>query len=474
MTITLRTALPELYNDLCEVIRLFYGECEIHEDADGEICIVHIVEDEKHVVRVGNVEKTAPLTPVGEDELENKRLCKRAVKNTVYAALKELTGKRIPWGSLTGIRPTRLFYEQLAAGLDEEAACRALMEKFDVSREKAELLRDIARVQRGMEQPKAGEIDVYVGIPFCRTRCSYCSFAAVDLKHGGKLTDGYVEAVTREMQLVRGDLSQYKVRGLYIGGGTPTALTCAQLDRVIGTALECFPGAREFTVEAGRPDTLDDEKLRMLRAHGVDRVSLNPQTMNDETLRRVGRDHTAEDIRRMYDEMHGMGFSVINMDLILGLPGETAEDVARTLDAIAELTPENLTVHTLAIKRAAALRQTGYHADEEEAMRMVELAAHRAREVGYQPYYLYRQKYMAGNLENVGYCKPGTASIYNVDIMEEIMPIAAFGAGAISKWLYPAARRIERAPNVKNIEQYIARVDEMAERKRALWNEEGK
>ena len=474
MTITLRTALPELYNDLCEVIRLFYGECEIHEDADGEICIVHSVEDEKHVVRVENVEKTAPLTPVGEDELENKRLCKRAVKNTVYAALKELTGKRIPWGSLTGIRPTRLFYEQLAAGLDEEAACRALMEKFDVSREKAELLRDIARVQRGMEQPKAGEIDVYVGIPFCRTRCSYCSFAAVDLKHGGKLTDGYVEAVTREMQLVRGDWSQYKVRGLYIGGGTPTALTCAQLDRVIGTALECFPGAREFTVEAGRPDTLDDEKLRMLRAHGVDRVSLNPQTMNDETLRRVGRDHTAEDIRRMYDEMHGMGFSVINMDLILGLPGETAEDVARTLDAIAELTPENLTVHTLAIKRAAALRQTGYHADEEEAMRMVELAAHRAREMGYQPYYLYRQKYMAGNLENVGYCKPGTASIYNVDIMEEIMPIAAFGAGAISKWLYPAARRIERAPNVKNIEQYIARVDEMAERKRALWNEEGK
>ena len=213
MTITLRTALPELYNDLCEVIRLFYGECEIHEDADGEICIVHTVEDEKHVVRVENVEKTAPLTPVGEDELENKRLCKRAVKNTVYAALKELTGKRIPWGSLTGIRPTRLFYEQLAAGLDEEAACRALMEKFDVSREKAELLRDIARVQRGMEQPKAGEIDVYVGIPFCRTRCSYCSFAAVDLKHGGKLTDGYVEAVTREMQLVRGDLSQYKCAG---------------------------------------------------------------------------------------------------------------------------------------------------------------------------------------------------------------------------------------------------------------------
>ena len=154
MTITLRTALPELYNDLCEVIRLFYGECEIHEDADGEICIVHTVEDEKHVVRVENVEKNAPLTPVGEDELENKRLCKRAVKNTVYAALKELTGKRIPWGSLTGIRPTRLFYEQLAAGLDEEAACRALMEKFDVSREKAELLRDIARVQRGMEQPK--------------------------------------------------------------------------------------------------------------------------------------------------------------------------------------------------------------------------------------------------------------------------------------------------------------------------------
>ena len=256
MTITLRTALPELYNDLCEVIRLFYGECEIHEDADGEICIVHTVEDEKARRARGKRRKTVPLTPIGEDELENKRLCKRAVKNTVYAALKELTGKRIPWGSLTGIRPTRLFYEQLAAGLDEEAACRALMEKFDVSRERRSCCATSHVCREAWSSPRQGEIDVYVGIPFCRTRCSYCSFAAVDLKHGGKLTDGYVEAVTREMQLVRGDLSQYKVRGLYIGGGTPTALTCAQLDRVIGTALECFPGAREFTVEAGRPDTL--------------------------------------------------------------------------------------------------------------------------------------------------------------------------------------------------------------------------
>ena len=191
--------------------------------------------------------------------------------------------------------------------------------------------------------------------------------------------------------------------------------------------------------------------------------------MNDETLRRVGRDHTAADIERVYGRMRQMGFSCINMDLILALPGETARDVERTLTRVARLAPENLTVHTLALKRAAALRFTDYAADESEAQDMVESAAAAARGMGLAPYYLYRQKYMAGNLENVGYCRPGLASLYNIDIMEEIAPIAAFGAGAISKWLYPAARRIERAPNVKNVEQYIARVEEMAARKRALW-----
>ena len=467
--VTLHTDLPELTNDLCDVIRLFLGECEINEEPGGSLTVVHTMGQE-HVVTVGDARAVAALTKVGADELENKRLCKRAVKNAVYQAMKQATGRKPPWGSLTGIRPTRLFYEQLSAGCDEETACRNLEALFDVDREKVELLRDIARIQSGMEMPGRDDLDVYVGIPFCRTRCSYCSFAATDLKHGGKLTEPYVEAVTREMRLVAGDLQHKKIRGLYIGGGTPTALTRDQLARVIDCALECFPGAQEFTVEAGRPDTIDRDMLEMLRSRGVGRVSLNPQTMCDETLRRVGRAHTTADIERVYAMMRDMDFAVINMDLIMALPGETLDDVKYTLERVARLMPDNLTVHTLAIKRAAALRTEGYAADERVAQEMVTLASRAARGMGLSPYYLYRQKYMAGNLENVGYCRPGAPSIYNVDIMEEIAPIAAFGAGAISKWLYPAARRIERAPNVKNIEQYIARVDEMAQRKRALWS----
>ena len=467
--VTLHTDLPELTNDLSDVIRLFLGECEITQEPGGSLTVAHTMGQE-HVVTVGDARAVAALTPVGADELENKRLCKRAVKNAVYQAMKQATGRKPPWGSLTGIRPTRLFYEQLSAGCDEETACRNLEALFDVDREKVELLRDIASIQSGMELPGREDLDVYVGIPFCRTRCSYCSFAATDLKHGGRLTEPYVEAVTREMRLVSGDLQHKRVRGLYIGGGTPTALTRDQLARVIDCALECFPGAQEFTVEAGRPDTIDRDMLEMLRSRGVGRVSLNPQTMCDETLQRVGRAHTAADIERVYAMMRDMDFAVINMDLIMALPGETLDDVKYTLERVAKLMPDNLTVHTLAIKRAAALRTEGYAADERVAQEMVTLSARAARSMGLSPYYLYRQKYMAGNLENVGYCRPGAPSIYNVDIMEEIAPIAEFGAGAISKWLYPAARRIERAPNVKNIEQYIARVDEMAQRKRALWS----
>lgn len=468
--ITLTTVIHEYYNDLCDIIRLFTGACTIDEEAGG-MPISHTIEQGQHVIRAPEVEVRTPLTPEMGDELENKRVRKRAIKNALYDAMKQITGRKPPWGSLTGVRPTRLLYEQMMEGHDETQACKNMEDIFDVDPDKMMLLRDIIRIQNTMGAPKQNDLDVYVGIPFCRTRCSFCSFAATDLKHGGQLTGPYVEALIREMMLLKDDLSSHKMRGLYIGGGTPTALTHDELSRVIDAALECFPGAKEFTVEAGRPDTIDQQMLTMLKSKGVDRISINPQSMNDETLRRIGRDHTAQDIRRVYEMMREMDFGVINMDLIMALPGETIDDVKRTLEEVAKLAPDNLTVHTLAIKRTAALHDQGYTADEHVAQAMVTLAAQAARDMGLMPYYLYRQKYMAGNLENVGYCKPDSPSIYNVDIMEEIAPIAAFGAGAISKWLYPTARRIVRAPNVKNIENYIARVDEMAQRKRALWKE---
>ena len=254
-----------------------------------------------------------------------------------------------------------------------------------------------------------------------------------------------------------------------MGGGTPTALTAIQMDGLLREANRLFPGAREWTVEAGRPDTIDRDKLRALQSNGVTRISVNPQTFSDETLRVIGRAHTAAQTVEAYELARSMGFHHINMDLIAALPGETEEDFFRSLARTIELQPESVTVHTLAIKRSSRLHEKGYaQADAEAAARMVDGARRALHEAGYAPYYLYRQKYMAGNLENVGYAKPGCACLYNIDNMEETTRILAHGAGAITKWLFPRERRIERAPNVRNIEQYIGRVDEMAARKRAL------
>lgn len=467
-SVCLQTPLTELYNDLGDVVRLFFGEVSVSAEK-GDLCIVHSMDELGHLVRIGECSARRPLTPACSDPLLEKRLRKRAAKSCLYDALKAYTGQKPPWGSLTGIRPTRLFFEQLEQGKSMEEAERALCKTFDLDADKASLLRQIAQVQRALSMPKPGDIDVYVGIPFCTTRCTYCSFAATDLKHGGPLVDPYVEAVQREMRLCAPSLAGYRVRCIYIGGGTPTALRVDQLAQVIETAKECFPCQGEFTVEAGRPDTITPEMLKMLREHGVGRVSVNPQTMNDETLRRIGRAHSAGDVVRAFGQIREAGFDAVNMDVILGLPGETLRDVEDTLSRIQQLDPDNLTVHTLAIKRASKLHELGQQPETPQAQQMVDFARQRAGEMGMEPYYLYRQKYMAGNLENVGYAKPGKACLYNVDIMEEIAPIAAFGAGAISKWLYPRTRRIERAPNVKNIEQYIQRVEEMARRKQALW-----
>ena len=374
----------------------------------------------------------------------------------------------------------------------DEAVQRVIRE-FDVSPDRARLLAEIAQMQRGILRPAEGEFDLYIGIPFCTTRCSYCSFASGEIGDG-RLVAPYVEALTREIRLC-GEMIRargLKLRAGYVGGGTPTAIPCADLERILSAAQEAFPGAVEWTVEAGRPDTIDREKLAMLKSRGIGRISVNPQTFSDETLARIGRKHTGADTVRAYELARSMGFDDINMDLIAALPGETPEVFSRTLDRVIELDPESVTVHALAIKRSSRLHEKlhvegGGHAPAaaDGAAEMIAMARARLTAGGWRPYYLYRQKYMAGNLENVGYAKPGRACLYNIGNMEETASVLALGAGAITKWLYdreasvPEAEvealrfanlqlRIERAPNVRNIEQYIARVDEMAARKRAL------
>ena len=413
--------------------------------------------------------------PDDEDErlriLHRKRAARRLVKQAMYNLCREATGVHPPWGSLTGIRPTHLMYEALDQGLSMEEAAARLQSAFDVTEEKTALLRDIVRVQRQLPPPGDAWMDVYIGIPFCTTRCAYCSFSSGELGKG-KLVEPYLDALFHEMRegaaLLRD--SGKHLRAVYVGGGTPTALNEDQLARLMEQMTALYPGAMEYTVEAGRPDTITMGKLNVIREAGVGRISINPQTMNDRTLQVIGRAHTAAQVEEAYAMARAARIHHINMDVIAGLPGENLEDFAHTMAAARRLKPESLTVHTLAIKRSSRMHlENAPLPDGDTAAAMVRMGLETARAMGLEPYYLYRQKYMAGNQENVGYALPGHACQYNVDIMEETTHILALGAGGISKRVYPEEGHIGRAPNVSNIEQYIARVAEMAERKRALF-----
>ena len=465
--------------DFADVVRMFLGDVTVRPGPGDEATYKHTVSERDGAwidAWTCGAEAYSSTQPVfGTTPLEAKRYRKRAAKMGLYGLLKRQTGIDPPWGALTGIRPTRLVYEQLEDGVSLSEAIRRMGEVFDVKPDKARLLEEIVAMQQGVRVPEEGQFDLYIGIPFCTTRCAYCSFSSGELGDG-RLTEPYVGALIREIGLCREIAAEkgLRPRAGYVGGGTPTAISCGQLRRILAAAMEAFPGAVEWTVEAGRPDTIDREKLKMLREMGVGRISVNPQSFSDETLRRIGRAHTGEDTLRAFALAREEGFSHINMDVIAALPGETIADFRRTLETVIALRPESVTVHSLAIKRSSRLHEQltkeGGHTQVgvSEAGDMIDFARRALAEGGWRPYYLYRQKYMAGNLENVGYALPGNACLYNIGNMEETASVLALGAGAITKWLFDRQRRIERAPNVKNIEEYITRVDEMARRKRDI------
>ncbi|MBQ6716104.1 MAG: coproporphyrinogen dehydrogenase HemZ [Clostridia bacterium] len=482
-SVRLLTNLDWLYPELCEVIRLFLGDIPITPDA-GERILKHIHEENsgewiETACIEGGILKTHTVKAV-YGGLEEKRTLKRAAKTAVFLLMSETMNRMPPWGSLTGIRPTRLIYEGMTRGMSLDEAEKWVQDEFFVSSEKASLLKEIVTMQEGIINPPDDTFDLYIGIPFCVTRCAYCSFASGEIGNG-KLTGPYVDALIQEIRETAAFMNKLglRLRAGYMGGGTPTSLSASQIGRILDVAMNEFPGAAEWTVEAGRPDTIDKEKLLTLKKNGVDRISVNPQTFNDETLKVIGRRHTSEETLAAFRLARELGFDHINMDLIAALPGENFEDFERTLSIVTDLNPESVTVHSLAIKRSSKLHEqltvqgTSHNqADCETADRMIRYARNTLSEGGWHPYYLYRQKYMAGNLENVGYAKRGKACLYNIGNMEETAKVLALGAGAISKWIFPRERRIERAPNVKNIEQYIARVHEMTERKKKLILEE--
>ncbi|MBR3928679.1 MAG: coproporphyrinogen dehydrogenase HemZ [Clostridia bacterium] len=478
-SVRLTTNLDWLYPELSEVIRLFLGDIPIAPDA-GAVEIAHIHTEEngmwtENAVLDGNFSRSHCVKKVSGG-LEEKRTLKRAAKTALFLLMSQALDRMPPWGSLTGIRPTRLIYEGMSRGMTLEEAENWVKQEFFVSDEKASLLKEIVTMQKGIIEPPKDTFDLYIGIPFCVTRCAYCSFASGEIGNG-KLTEPYVDALIQEIRETSAFMKKMnlRLRAGYMGGGTPTSLSADQLDRILKEAMHHFPDAVEWTVEAGRPDTIDKDKLLVIRNNHVDRISVNPQTFKDETLKIIGRRHTSEETLRAFHLAREIGFDHINMDLIAALPGEDFKDFERTLSIVTDLNPESVTVHSLAIKRSSKLHEqltvqgTSHNqADCEMADDMIRYARKTLSALGWRPYYLYRQKYMAGNLENVGYAKPGKACLYNIGNMEETARVLALGAGAISKWIFPRERRIERAPNVKNIEEYIARVHEMTERKRIL------
>jgi coproporphyrinogen dehydrogenase HemZ len=409
-------------------------------------------------------------------ELKDKRAFKREVRRGVYTLLSGHTGKRLPWGMLTGIRPAKIVHELMDEGLDRSRIESRLTGYFMVSPAKAGLLYRVAEAEREiLSNTPAGTVSLYIGIPFCATRCLYCSFASNTASSVSGLLDTYIASLKKEIALTAGLLADrgLKLQNIYIGGGTPTVLDTQALKGLLDFVEKQFElaGVREYTLEAGRPDSLDGEKLLAIRESAVNRISINPQTMNDATLKLIGRNHTPDDVLRAFELAREAGFDNINMDVIMGLPGEDAGMFEHTLRQVRGLCPESLTVHALAVKRASGLA-AGMGAfrrlPDAEADNMMDTAVKYAGEMGLHPYYLYRQKNIAGNLENTGFCKPGRESLYNVQIMEERQSIIAVGAGAVTKVVYPGENRIERAFNVKNPEEYIRRVDEMLERKKKL------
>jgi len=480
MTIRLYTPLSEHFSDLAEVARVFFPGADIVQGEAGACDIAHETRPEHGEKGVWaedaftfEGETFRWTTLVSGDRWERKRRRKRGMKQCLYYLLRRRTGIHPPWGSLTGIRPTRLFYDRLGRGDKPFEARRALIQLYDLHEDRARLLEDTVLTQRGMVGAQENAVDLYVSIPFCASRCAYCSFFSEAIGKGKKVGP-YLEALLKEMDAVAELIEKngLALRALYVGGGTPTALSAMSLQKLLSQLRARFPGAPEWTVEAGHPDTIDLDKLAVLLDMGVTRLCVNPQTMNDHTLAAIGRGHTRADTERAFALARSMGFRNINMDVIAALPGEGPEDFFRTLGAIEALGPDNLTVHTLARKHGSRLNEFGFEpAEAEVATTMVEMGAAFARDMGMRPYYLYRQKYVAGNLENVAYAKPGKECLYNVDIMEETTSILAVGAGAVSKRVFPKEKRIERAPNVGDVGHYLSRVDEMIARKRRLWRE---
>ena len=483
--LAVRLSKPQFEYDIHSIVKAFYPAetVKVFEEgtkdfeSDGDNPSIAIWFEERAIrVNLSGTEHEAVLS-----RPEERPVVKNELKQLLYRVLSDHTGKELPWGTLTGIRPTKIamqFLEENAPGtqnpMTEADILSYMQETYYCSEEKALLAIDIAKREKRILADIHYEkgYSLYIGIPFCPTTCLYCSFTSFPIFSWKDRVGEYLTALEKEIDFVREACQDKILDSVYIGGGTPTTLEPEELRRLLSKVRASFDFSqvKEFTVEAGRADSITRDKLRVLKEFGVTRISVNPQTMNQETLNIIGRRHTVEQVEEAFRLAREEGFTNINMDLILGLPGETKEHVERTMEAVTRLCPDSLTVHSLAIKRASRLSlwieengiETLHNTDE-----TMEIAAEGAARMNMKPYYLYRQKNMSGNFENVGYATEGNYGIYNILIMEEKQTIMALGAGTISKAVYPDGR-IERCDNVKDVALYIEKIDEMIDRKRKL------
>ena len=468
--------------DIHSLVKAFFSDCEvkvlfndttISSDEGVPDIFVNYINDKEILCSIVGA-KPFEAKKLIADGLDSHEL-KNSIKRLLYECCSEYLDRKLPWGGLTGIRPTKIARELLDSGSTEDETLQFMKEYYLVSDEKSELSVDIAQRERSLLaklHPEKG-YSLYIGIPFCPTTCLYCSFTSYPICSWKNRVPEYLKALFKEIDYVAESFKDKTLDTVYIGGGTPTTLEPDELDELLGylTSKIDMSDVLEFTVEAGRPDSITKDKMAVLKKYNVTRVSVNPQTMNQKTLDYIGRRHTVEETIDIFNMVRGLGFDNINMDIILGLPGENVDEVAHTIEVIKELKPDNLTVHSLAIKRASRMAQW----IEENGFSMInntddtmEVATKGARDMGMKPYYLYRQKNMSGNFENTGYALPGKEGLYNILIMEEVQTIVACGAGTVTKRVYGDGR-IERCDNVKDVNLYISKIEEMIDRKRQLF-----
>ena len=462
----------KLYSELILIVKLFYSNHELENlniQINQEISLISNCLH--NTVTITNNKQTLFNNSVNLTDYELKDLAKykkHYSKIALYEALSKFTKKTLPWGSLTGIRPTKLFYELKQISGSSLIAKNDLINKYHVSPEKAEIVYNTTKHQTKLViNDKL--IDFYINIPFCTSKCYYCSFISVPLKQCEQLVEPYINALLTEIKQAKQIIknNNYIVKSIYIGGGTPTSLSAEQLDKILS---ELNYPVQEFTVEAGRPDTITKEKLDVFKKHNVTRISINPQTFSNKTLKAIGRGHTSDDIINVYNMAKPYNF-IVNMDLIAGLKDEKFSTFKNSLNLTMQLKPQNITVHTLSVKRTSELETSNAELTcEKQVKKMVDYAYKTLTKNGYNPYYLYKQKNMIGNLENIGYALNKTECVFNIDTMEEVASVMACGANAISKRYFSMFNRIERQPNVKNLNEYITRVNEMIAKKQDFFS----